>query len=108
MKTKSFPQFLTTLIVVLSLVLSLNAQTSKEAKFNVGKGDLLDVSLTQGNIDITTGSGSEVKVLAKNIEENELKLLTMEKKGTGIKIKFDGEDSDNFELNFNYSISIKS
>ena len=98
MKTKSFPLFLTTLVVVLSLVLSLNAQTSKEAKFNVGKGDLLDVSLTQGNIDITTGSGSEVKILAKNIEENELKLLSMEKKGTGIKITFDGEDSDNFEL----------
>lgn len=98
MKTKLFPLFLTTLIIALNLVLTLNAQTSKEAKFNVGKGDLLDVSLSQGSIDITTGNGSEVNVLAKNIEENELKFLTMEKKGTGIKIKFEGEDSDDFEL----------
>jgi hypothetical protein len=98
MKKKLFPLILTTLVIVLSLVISLNAQTSKEAKFDVGKGDLLDVSLSQGNIDITTGSGSEVNVLAKNIKENEMKLLTMEKKGSRIEIVFKGEDSDDFEL----------
>jgi hypothetical protein len=98
MKAKLFPLLLTTIIVVLSLALTLNAQTSKEAKFNVGKGDLLDVSLSQGSIDITTGGGSEVNVLAKNILKEELKLLTMEQKGTKVEINFEGEDSDYFEL----------
>jgi len=95
------------LTALLSLAITINAQTSKEAKFNVGKGDLLDVSLSQGNIDITTDSGNEVKVTAKNIEENELKLLTMEKKGTGIEIKFKGQDSDNFQLILTIPASLK-
>jgi hypothetical protein len=89
------------LILVLSLTLTITAQTTKEATFNVKEGDLLDVSLTQGNIDITTGSGSEVNVLAKNILEEELSLLTMDKTGSRIEIEFEGEDSDNIEFVLN-------
>jgi hypothetical protein len=74
------------------------SQTNKEAKFTVSKGDLLDVSLRQGNIKIVTGSGNEVNAVAKNIDEDELGLLTMEQKSNKVEIKFKGEDSDNFEL----------
>ena len=74
------------------------SQTKKEATFKVSSGEILDVSISQGNINITTNSGNEVKVLAQNIEEDELKLLTMEQKSGKIEIKFRGEDSDEFEL----------
>jgi hypothetical protein len=74
------------------------SQTQKEASFKVSSGEILDVSIRQGNINITTGSGNEVKILAKNIEEDELKLLTMEQKSGKVEIKFRGEDSDDFEL----------
>ncbi len=74
------------------------SQTQKEASFKVSSGEILDVSIRQGNINLTIGSGNEVKVLAKNIEEDELKLLTMEQKSGKVEIKFRGEDSDDFEL----------
>ena len=74
------------------------SQTQKEASFKVSSGEMLDVSIRQGNMNITTSSGNEVKVLAKNIEEDELKLLTMEQKSGKLEIKFRGEDSDEFEL----------
>jgi hypothetical protein len=75
------------------------SQTQKEASFKVSNGEILDVSINQGNINVTTGSGSEAKVLAKNIEEDELKFLTMEQKSGKLEIKFRGEDSDEFEIN---------
>ena len=74
------------------------SQTQKEAKFTVSNGDLLDVSLKQGDINIITGSGNEVKVVAKNIDEDEVNLLTMEQKSGKVEIKFKGEDSNNFKL----------
>lgn len=74
------------------------SQTKKEAKFTVSSGDLLEVSLRQGEIKVITGSGSEVKAIARNIDEDELSLLTMEKKQGKVEIKFKGEDSDDFEL----------
>lgn len=74
------------------------SQTQKEAKFTVSNGDLLDVSLKQGDINIVTGSGNEVKVVAKNIDKDELNLLTMEQKSGKVEIKFKGEDSNNFKL----------
>ena len=98
MKAKLIQQFSVVLILVLSLILATTAQTNKEATFNVSKGDLLDVALSQGGIEITTGNGSEVNILAKNILEEELDLFTMEKIGSRVEIKFEGEDSNNFEL----------
>lgn len=74
------------------------SQTKKEGSFTVSTGDQLDVSIRQGNIYVTTNSGNQVKVLAKNIEEDELKLLTMEQKSGKLEIKFKGDESDNFEL----------
>jgi len=86
------------LLLFLSFTFTGLTQTNKEAKFTVSSGDLLDVSLKQGDINIVTGSGNEVKVFAKNIDEDEVNLLTMEQKSGKVEIKFKGEDSDNFKL----------
>ncbi|HEY6437270.1 MAG TPA: hypothetical protein VIY47_11825, partial [Ignavibacteriaceae bacterium] len=89
------------ILLCLSFTLTALSQTKKEASFTVSSGDKLDVSIRQGNINIITGSGNQVKVLAKNIEEDELKFLTMEQKSGNVEIKFKGEDSDDFELELN-------
>lgn len=88
------------LIILLCLGFTLTglSQTKKEASFTVSSGDFLDVSVRQGNINIKTGLGNQVKVLAKNIEEEEQKLLTIEQKSGKVDIKFKGENSDDFEL----------
>lgn len=98
-----------TLFILLCFGISLTslAQTKKEANFSVSSGDLLDVSLRQGSINIVTGSGNEVKVIAKNILEAELSLLTMEKKTGKVEIKFKGEDSDDFELELTIPAAMK-
>ncbi|MBT8392121.1 MAG: hypothetical protein KJO48_10180 [Ignavibacteria bacterium] len=106
MKTKTIQQFSATLFLLLSFVLTISAQTSKEATFNVSAGDLLDVSLTQGGIEIVTGNVSEVNVIARNILEEELDFLSMEKVGSKIEIKFEGEDSDEFQLMLNIPSSL--
>ena len=74
------------------------SQTKKEANFVVSVGDLLEVSIRQGDIKIFTGSGNEVNLIAKNIEQDEVSLLTMEQKQGKVEVKFKGEDSDKFEL----------
>lgn len=86
------------LFLCLIMTFTVYSQTQKEATFTVSSGDLLDVSLSQGDIKIVTGSGNEVKVIAKNIDEDEVKYLTMEKKPGKVEIKFKGEDSNNFKL----------
>jgi len=98
MKTFFSNYILLIIIISLGLTVSALSQSQKEARFTVSSGDLLDVSLRQGNINITTGSGSEVTAVGKNLIESERDLLTMEQKAGKIEIKFKGEDSDNFEL----------
>ena len=92
---------LKSIFVLITLFLfgaTLNAQVTKEASFKVSKGDILEASLSQGNINITTNNGNEVKVTAKNILKDEVNLLTMEQRAGKIEIKFEGDDSDEFEL----------
>lgn len=97
---KSFTFNFAMLLILLCLGFTFTgiSQVKKEANFTVSNGDLLDVSLRQGNININTGSGSEVKIVAKNIKEDEIGLLTMEQKAGKMEINFKGEGSDNFEL----------
>ena len=82
----------------LGLLTNSYSQSQKEAKFTVSSGDLLDVSLRQGNINITTGSGNEVVAVGKNLLDSERDLITMEQKAGKVEIKFKGVDSDRFEL----------
>lgn len=98
MKTFKFNFTLILILFCLGFILIGLGQTQNEASFTVSNGDKLDVSIRQGNINIAIGSSNQVKVLAKNIEENEMKLLTMEQKPGILEIKFKGDDSDEFEL----------
>jgi len=59
---------------------------------------LLDVKIEQGNITVNTWDKSEVKISAKNIEDNESGLLTMEQKSGKVEVRFKGDDSDEFFL----------
>ncbi len=96
---KSFTiNFAMLLLLCFGFTVTSLSQTIKEAKFTVSSGDLIDVSLRQGNININIGSVNEVKILAKNIKQDELDLLKMEQKSSTVEIKFKGEDSENFEL----------
>jgi hypothetical protein len=98
MKSFTFNFALLLTLLCFGFTLTGLSQSKKEASFTVASGDLLNVSLKQGDINILTGSGNEVKVVAKNIKEDELSLLTMEQKSAKVEINFKGEDSDNFEL----------
>lgn len=90
--------FLLISLISIGLFSASFSQSQKEARFTVSAGDLLDVSLKQGNISITTGSGNEIIAVGKNLLEDERNLLTMEQKTGKVEIKFKGEDSDRFEL----------
>ena len=70
----------------------------KEASFNIQKGDLLKVDINHGNIVTSTWDKNEVKIIAKNIDEDEVKFFTAEQKSGRVDVKFKGEDSDNFNL----------
>jgi len=70
----------------------------KEVSFNVQKGDLLEVNIKHGNIITSTWEKNEVKIIAKNIDEDEVKFFTTEQKSGRVVIKFKGEDSDDFNL----------
>lgn len=87
-----------TLLLTLGLSLSMVGQTTKEATFKVSTNDLLEVSLRQGNINITTGTSSEVKITGRNLLESERALLTMEQKSGKVEVEFRGENSDKFIL----------
>ena len=91
---------LTRLIFCLFLISAIipSLAVDREASFNVQKNDLLLIDINQGNITVNTWDKSEVKILAKNIDNDEVNLLTMEQKSGKVEVRFKGEDSDNFNL----------
>jgi hypothetical protein len=82
--------------LLISATLTITLAQNQQKTFTVNKGDKLKVSSSFGNITYNISSSAEVKVIAKNIISDELHLLQMEKSGSTIKVKFKGEDSDNF------------
>jgi hypothetical protein len=93
---------LTAILMIVSLTILLSSNVSPaaeiESSFKVQKGDLLNVNLEQGNITVSTWDKSEVKIVAKNIDDDEVNLFTSEQKSGRVEIKFRGEDSDDFQL----------
>ncbi|MDZ7623788.1 MAG: hypothetical protein U5J96_04990 [Ignavibacteriaceae bacterium] len=91
---------LTILMICLFLISAIipSLAVDKEASFNVQKNDLLLIDINQGNITVNTWDKSEVKILAKNIDSDEVSFLTMEQKSGKVEVRFKGEDSDNFNL----------
>ena len=97
---KSLNKKFAVISVIFLLITSLLSASpvDKEATFKVQSGDILDVNLSQGNVTISTSSNSEVKVIAKNIDDSETGLLVMEQKANKVDVQFKGDDSDDFEL----------
>ena len=97
---KSLNKKFAVISVIFLLITSLLSASpvDKEATFKVQSGDILDVKLSQGNVTISTSSNSEVKVIAKHIDDSETGLLVMEQKANKVDVQFKGDDSDDFEL----------
>ncbi|MBE0570253.1 MAG: hypothetical protein IH618_01810 [Ignavibacteriaceae bacterium] len=98
MKNKKAVSALMLLCLVILTSLNLTLASDKETSFKVQKGDVLYVEIKQGNINLSTWDKSEVKVSAKNIDDDELSLYTAEQKSGRVDIKFKGEDSENFSV----------
>ena len=91
--------FITTLIFGLLLFAnSVFAQQDVEKSFSVKSDDNLNLSTSMGNITIDTWDKNEVNIIAKNILESELNLLSMNKNGNSVEIIFKGDDSDEVEF----------
>lgn len=99
-KMKKQTNQLTIIIFCLFLISAIipSLAVDREVSFNVQKGDVLEVNIKHGNIVTSTWDKNEVKIIAKNIDEDEIKLFTAEQKSGRVEVKFKGEDSDNFNL----------
>jgi hypothetical protein len=99
-KMKKQTNQLTIIIFCLFLISAIipSFAVDKEVSFNVQKGDVLEVNTKHGNIITNTWDKKEVKIIAKNIDEDEVKFFTAEQKSGRIEVKFKGEDSKNFNL----------
>jgi len=93
---KTFNFFVVAVLLIASIIISDSFAQDKQKTFTINSGDLLKVSSSFGNITYSQGSNSEVSVIAKNVLQEELDLLKMEKTGTTINIEFRGEDSHKF------------
>jgi len=97
-------------VFICSSLLS-GSPVDKEVSFKVQKGDFLEVSIMQGNITVSTWDKGEIKIIARNIDEDETNLLTMEQKSSKVEVRFKGENSNRFlleltipaELNIDFS-----
>jgi len=86
------------LLFMLSGFAALTTATDKDKTFNVSKGDNLAVSISNGNITISTWEKDQVYIKAINIEEDDLKYLKFELQGNKVIVDFKGQESDDFYL----------
>jgi len=91
--------FIATLILsVLLFANSVFAQKDVGKSFSVKSDGNLNLSTSMGNISIDTWNKNEVNIIAKNILESEVDLLTMSKSGNKVEVIFKGDDSDDVEF----------
>jgi hypothetical protein len=76
----------------------LNFAEDVEKTFKVSKQSTLNVSVNYGNVNVFTWDKDELKVLAKNVDSDELNKLTIEQKGSSVTVQFKGRDSQKFSL----------
>lgn len=92
----------TSILIILGFLLlssvNLSLASDKDVSFNVQKGDMLHVEIEHGNINVSTWDKNEVKISAKNIDEDELNLYSAEQKSGRVDIRFKGDDSESFRL----------
>jgi hypothetical protein len=70
--------------------------SDKEKTFNVSKGDKLEVSISNGNISISTWDKDQAYIKARNINSDDLNNLKIEQQGNKVVVEFKGQDSDDF------------
>ena len=98
MKTNStFTNFLLIALFVL-LGTTLSQAVDKEKSFNVSKGNNLEVSASNGNVNISVWSKDQAYIKAFNVDEDDLDKLKFEQTGSKLTVEFRGEDSDDFYL----------
>lgn len=98
MKTRKVNILLALLGILILSSLNFSFASDKDVTINVQKGDVLDVELEHGNINVSTWDKNEVQISAKNIDEDEFSLYSAEKKSGRIEVKFKGDDSDEFRI----------
>jgi DUF4097 and DUF4098 domain-containing protein YvlB len=94
-------KFAFVILGLMFLIQSINvlaSETDKDKTFNVSKGENLVVTLSNGNITINTWDKDQVYIKAKNVDEDDLQNLHMEKQGNKVIVDFNGTDSDDFTL----------
>ena len=89
-------------LFILSGFLFISNASDKEKTFNVTKGDKLEVSTSNGNVNISIWNKDQAYIKAINIDEDDLKDLKIEQTGNKIYVEFKGQDSD--DLYFEISI----
>ena len=96
MKSTSLKLFL----VIFSILVTAKSNFAEdvEKSFKVSKQSTLDVSINYGNVNVFTWDKDEAKILANNIDSDELNKLTIEQKGSTVTVQFKGRDSQKFSL----------
>jgi hypothetical protein len=99
MKKQTIKSFVFTgLFFILFGFAAITTATDKDKTFNVSKGDNLDVSISNGNITISTWEKDQVYIKAINIEDDDLQHLKIEQQGNKVVVDFKGQESDDFYL----------
>lgn len=86
------------LLFLLLVTANINFAEEVEKTFKVNKQSNIEIRVNFGNVNVFTWDKDEVKILAKNINENELNKLTTEHKASLVTVNFRGRDSKNFSL----------
>lgn len=105
MKTNFYlKSLLSVALFILSGFLVVAQAIDKEKSFNVSKGSKIEVLSSFGNINAAVWDKDQVKVKAINVDEDDLKYLSIEQTGNTIKVDFHGEDSDDFYIELSVPI----
>jgi len=85
------------LFILSGFLIVLNA-SDKEKTLNVSKGDNLEVSASNGNVNISIWTKDQAYIKAFNIDEDDINDLKIEQSGNKVAVEFKGQNSDDFYL----------
>jgi hypothetical protein len=85
-------------LFILSGFLFISSASDKAKTFSVSKGGNLEVSVSNGNITISTWEKDQAYIKAIDVEEDDLKYLKIEQQGNKVIVEFKVQDSDDFNL----------
>jgi len=94
MKKHLLKNIFSVMIFILSGFIITAIASEKEKTFNVSKGDKLAVTVTNGNVTISTWNKDQAYIKVSNIDEDDLNKLKIEQIGNLVVVDFNGQDSD--------------